>query len=92
MAPFYAWFFCIYLDWKIIGISMMRNMCEFTAMSWIIYKVNKIEKFRNNLIKPTRESFKGWGEYLKITLPIGAIIYLGWTFQEIVSIFVGLTN
>jgi hypothetical protein len=46
LAPFHAWFFCNYLDMKIIGISMMRNVCEFTALVCIVYSYFKIEKIR----------------------------------------------
>jgi hypothetical protein len=36
IAPIYGWFFCIFLEMNIVGISMIKNMCEFTAMVWSI--------------------------------------------------------
>lgn len=57
LAPFYAWFFCVYLDMRLTGVSMMRNMCELTAMCCIIYKSLKMEKIREKLFRPTKESF-----------------------------------
>jgi hypothetical protein len=35
----------------------MRNMCEFTAMVWAIYKVFTIEEYRIKLVNPTKEVF-----------------------------------
>jgi Na+-driven multidrug efflux pump len=71
---------------------MMKNLCEGTAMVWIIWKIRKEEKYGKYLIPLSMEGFKGWKDYLKITLPIASVVYLNSSYQEILTIFIGMAS
>jgi len=44
------------------------------------------KKLRASLIKPTKEAFKGWGNYLKYAFPIASSITLEWISFEFYSL------
>lgn len=69
---------------------MMKNLCEGTALIWISWKALKDPRFNRSLNKFEWESFQGWYDYLKVTLPIASVVYLNQSFQEILTIFIGM--
>ena len=92
MSPLYAWIFIDVLQWKIGGAAMVRNCCEMSALVVIVYVLRYKKTYPKTMIPFHPDSLKNWGEYLKVSVPIGAMVYLQWTFFEIQTILVSIVN
>ena len=88
-VPIFCYFFCIVLDMKVVGLAMARNLAEIIQFLFLKFYIKKKDIFRETYIPFTTKAFEGWGQYLKISIPIAAIIYLEWTIFEIQIVMAG---
>jgi multidrug resistance protein, MATE family len=63
------------------------NLLMFTSITVISHRVKKLEPA---LFFPTRESFKDWGEYFGIAIPVTIMLSGEWWAYEILNFSSGL--
>ena len=88
----YAWVFIGLLDWRIAGVAMVRNLCDLTALVFILVIVRKRYVGKPTLVAFQLRNLRGSLQYLKLSIPMGIVIHLEWTFFELQTVIIGLTN
>ncbi|KAL4489815.1 hypothetical protein ABPG72_022455 [Tetrahymena utriculariae] len=82
----YCFIFIKVLDLKIKGAAIVFCLWEIQTVVMQILVVIYKKKVRKCFVKPTLEVFNDFFGYLKIVIPIGAIVGLEWIIQEVTSI------
>lgn len=89
---FFGWFFVIYLDWGIFGLSMIRNCCDLIALIMIFFILKRKYWNSRTIVSFQKRSLNKLLIYLKLGIPMGIVTYLEWGFFEIQAILIGLTH
>lgn len=81
--------FVSYLDFGIRGLAYASSIKDFVLIMTVMIYGNCSEKIRPALSMPDSDSFRGWGEYLKIALPSTVMICAEWWAWGVVTVFAG---
>ena len=73
-----CFFFVSYLDLGIRGLAYASSVKDFVLIFSVMIYGNCSEKIRPALSMPNSESFRGWGEYLKVALPSTVMLCAEW--------------
>lgn len=82
-------FFVVYLDLGIRGLAYASSVKDFVLILSVMIYGNCSEKIRPALSMPDSESFRGWGEYLKVALPSTVMICAEWWAFLLLSVISG---
>ena len=90
MSIVYGWIFLDLFKGGIIGLAMVRNACDLTALGMVVYVMHKKYRHSRSLKKFQLESLKNLKAYLALTIPMGILTYMEWFFFEIQTILIGM--
>lgn len=86
----FCYFFAYYLQLGLIGIVLARTFTDLLCLCGMGYVFLKNDTYRSVLVEFNIQNvLNNMTNYLKVTFPIGATIYLEWTFFEIMTIYCG---
>lgn len=88
LHPFWCWLFISKLGYKIKGgaISIIISQC-LTGTSLFLFIMIK-KPIEGTIFWFTKNSFKGWGSFMKIAIPSALLICLEWWAYEVQQIIV----
>jgi len=66
--------FVDYFDWGIKGLGLASSTKDFVLIATVMIYGSCSEKIKPLLLTPDLDSFRGWGEYLKVSLPSTVMI------------------
>ena len=86
------WCYLFVHIWKmdIVGLAIAMNISTFTMLLIITVNSYFIGSIKDALSLPSADSFKGWGQYLSLSIP-ATLMYCAefWAF-EIITILAGI--
>ena len=85
----FCFFFVVYLDLGIRGLAYASSVKDFVLILSVMIYGNCSEKIRPLLLTPDWDSFRGWGEYLKVSLPSTVMICAQWWAFEVIIVISG---
>ena len=74
------------------GLGLATSITNFNLLLITLVYCRCYSKISRVLLRPGRDSFKGWYEYLSIALPSTVIICSEWWAFEILTIVSGLIS
>ncbi|KAL4462651.1 hypothetical protein ABPG74_000481 [Tetrahymena malaccensis] len=92
LHPIWCYLFCICLDLGIYGIGFSRAVTEFLSFILLRYQIVQKHLCEEIWKIPYNRQFlfDNWIPFLKISIPVGALLFLEWIFFEIQIILVGM--
>ena len=72
------------------GLAIAMNITTFTMLLMITIYAQCISSVRDALFFPTLDAFKGWGEYLRLSIPATVMLCAEWWAFEILTILTGI--
>ncbi|EDK31584.2 multidrug resistance pump protein (macronuclear) [Tetrahymena thermophila SB210] len=90
--PIWCYLFSIMLDLGIYGIGFSRAVSEMLGFILLRYQIKQKHLCDEVWDIPYRKQFllDNWIPFLKISIPVGALLFLEWIFSEIQIILVGM--
>ncbi|KAM3126820.1 hypothetical protein pb186bvf_021074 [Paramecium bursaria] len=81
----WCYIFIYYFDLGLLGVILARTATETINLSmiWLLIAYTKVCK--QALSCCTKESLRGWFEFLKVAIPIGLLLWLEWLSYEMYS-------
>ena len=77
-------------DMDIRGLGLASSVKDFVLLTTVMLYGNCSKDIRPALSMPDRETFRGWGEYLKVSLPSTAMICAEWWSFETLTVIAGI--
>lgn len=79
----WVYLFMYVLNWKMFGLGLGRSVTEFLNAFILIVIVRYKGLFPKINFKWGKEAFTNWGNYLKLSIPMGSILYFDWIAADI---------
>ena len=74
------------LDLKLLGAGIAKVISDLLQLLLLLILIKYRKAFANTWWPWSRQSFKGWIKFLKVTIPVGSIVYLEWFAFEFYAI------
>ena len=75
LHPLWCYLFVVTLRLDLSGLGIACTITWFTSLAIVSCFSFKIAKIREALIMPDLESFKKWGDYLKLGVPVMILLW-----------------
>ena len=79
-------------DMGIYGLGLATSITNFNLLLLTVIQCCFNKKVKQAVTCPGKESFRGWGEYLKVAIPSAVILCSEWWAFEILTIIAGLIS
>ena len=86
----WCYLFVVKWDMDIVGLAIATNISTFTMLFIITVYAHCISSISDALFFPTSDSFKHWGEYLRLSIPATVMLCAEWWAFEILTILSGI--
>ncbi|KAL4505237.1 hypothetical protein ABPG72_016304 [Tetrahymena utriculariae] len=92
LHPIWCYSFSIWLDLGIYGIGISRAISEMLDFILLLYHIKQKHLCDEvwDISYSRQYLFSDWIPFLKISIPVGALVFLEWIFFEIQTILVGM--
>ena len=74
----------------IVGLAIATDITTLTMLLIVTGYAHCIDSIRETLFFPTADSFKGWEEYLRLSIPATLMLCAEWWAFEILTILSGI--
>ena len=85
-------FFTFKAEMGINGLGLATSITNFNLLLLTVIQCCFTEKIKQVVTFPGKESFRGWGEYLKVAVPTAIILCSEWWAFEVLTIVAGLIS
>ena len=77
-------------DMEIVGLAIATDITTFTMLVIVTGYAHCIKSIKETLFFPTTDSFRGWAEYLRLSVPATLMLCAEWWAFEILTILSGI--
>ena len=74
----------------VIGLGLASSITNFIKLAFTFIYSYCSPDINKAMVKPGREAFEGWIEYLKLAFPVLIIVCSEWWAYEAITILAGL--
>ena len=75
LHPFWCWLFAVHLEMNILGIGLAYTVSQFILVAFATVYATCLPSISEAISFPNADSFKGWGNYLKLGLPTMVMLW-----------------
>lgn len=78
----WLYIFMVKWDLMIVGAGYAVALTSFLLWASVTLISQRIERIRPALLLPSRDSFRGWGEYFAVSIPATVMLCCEWWYFE----------